>query len=179
MAAASDDFKEGMRKMEEAAEALKETLKQVEASQHESQTPRGGTSDPTNNETHDPALPPPQPATNLPYRGHFPPKHPTSTSSTTETTTFPKQIPNMAEENRPSSPTPSERERLDKDAKAKEQAEQSALPYKWTQTIADLEVTAEIPANFKGKDLDVKIGRNSLKAGIKGQEPIIDVSGIA
>lgn len=84
----------------------------------------------------------------------------------------------MAEENRPSSPTPSERERLDKDAKAKEQAEQSALPYKWTQTIADLEVTAEIPANFKGKDLDVKIGRDSLKAGIKGQEPIIDVSDI-
>lgn len=76
---------------------------------------------------------------------------------------------------RAASPTPSERERLDKDAKAKELEEQSKLPYKWTQTIADLEVTAQIPANFKGKDLDVKIAKNSLKAGIKGQEPIIEV----
>ena len=76
---------------------------------------------------------------------------------------------------RASSPTPSERERLDKDAKAKEQAEQSALPYKWTQTIADLEVTIEIPGNFKGKELDVKIAKNSVKAGIKGQDAIIEV----
>ncbi|KAL1587998.1 hypothetical protein WHR41_03193 [Cladosporium halotolerans] len=75
---------------------------------------------------------------------------------------------------RAASPTPSERERIDKDAKAKELEEQSKLPYKWTQTIADLEVTAQIPANFKGKDLDVKIAKNSLKAGIKGQEPIIE-----
>ena len=73
------------------------------------------------------------------------------------------------------SPTPSERERLDKAAKAKEQEEQSKLPYKWTQTIADLEVTIEIPGNFKGKDLDVKIAKNSVKAGIKGQDAIIEV----
>lgn len=79
----------------------------------------------------------------------------------------------MAE--RAASPTPSERERLDKDVKAREQEEQSKLPYKWTQTIADLEVTIPIPANFKGKDLDVKIAKNSVKAGIKGQEPTIEV----
>ena len=79
----------------------------------------------------------------------------------------------MAE--RAASPTPSERERLDKDAKAKEQEEQSRLPYKWTQTIADLEVTIEVPGNFKGKDLDVKIAKNSVKAGIKGQDAIIEV----
>lgn len=77
------------------------------------------------------------------------------------------------------SPTPSERERLDKAAKAKEQEEQSKLPYKWTQTIADLEVTIEIPGNFKGKDLDVKIAKNSVKAGIKGQDAIIEVRIIA
>lgn len=79
----------------------------------------------------------------------------------------------MAE--RAPSPTPSERERLDKDAKAKEQEEQSKLPYKWTQTIADLEVTFEVPGNYKGKDLDVKLAKNSLKAGVKGQEAIIEV----
>jgi hypothetical protein len=79
----------------------------------------------------------------------------------------------MAE--RPSSPTPSERSRLDAAAKTKELEEQSKLPYKWTQTIADLEVTIEVPGNFKGKDLDVKIKKDGVKAGIKGQDAVIEV----
>lgn len=81
---------------------------------------------------------------------------------------------NMADD-RPASPTPEEREKLDKEAKAKEIAEQAKLPYKWTQTIGDVDITAPIPANIKAKDLDVKITKSSIKAGIKGQEPIIDV----
>lgn len=78
-------------------------------------------------------------------------------------------------EDRPASPTPEERAAQDKQAKAREEEEQSKLPYKWTQTIADLDVTAAVPASFKGKDFDVKITKTSLKAGIKGQEPIIEV----
>lgn len=78
-------------------------------------------------------------------------------------------------EDRPSSPTPSERERQDKAAKAKEEEEQSKLPYKWTQQIGDLDLTAPIPGNIKGRDMDVKITKTTIKAGIKGQEPIIDV----
>ena len=81
----------------------------------------------------------------------------------------------MADIERPASPTPEERKKLDKEAKAKELAEQATLPYKWTQTIQDLDLTAPIPGNLKGKDLDVKITKTSLKAGIKGQEPIISV----
>ena len=77
---------------------------------------------------------------------------------------------------RDGSPTPSEREKLDAEAKAKEEAEQAALPYKWTQTVDDLDITIEVPANYKGKDLDVKIERRKLKAGVKGQAPIIEVS---
>jgi HSP20 family molecular chaperone IbpA len=76
---------------------------------------------------------------------------------------------------RPPSPTPEEREKLDKEAKKKEEEEQSKLPYKWTQQIGDLDLTAAIPGNIKGRDLDVKITKTSLKAGIKGQDPIIDV----
>ena len=76
---------------------------------------------------------------------------------------------------RPPSPTPEEREKLDKEAKKKEQEEQSKLPYKWTQQISDLDITAPIPSNIKGRDLDVKITKTSLKAGIKGQDAIIDV----
>ncbi|KAK5123307.1 hypothetical protein LTR85_002737 [Meristemomyces frigidus] len=75
---------------------------------------------------------------------------------------------------RPASPSPEERKKLDAEAKAKEQEEQSKLPYKWSQTIGDLDLTAPVPANLKGRDLDVKITKTSVKAGIKGQEPIID-----
>lgn len=81
----------------------------------------------------------------------------------------------MADTERASSPSPEERTKLDAEAKMKEQEEQSKLPYKWTQTIGDVDLTAPIPANIKGRDLDVKITKTSLKAGIKGQEPIIDV----
>lgn len=73
------------------------------------------------------------------------------------------------------SPTPSERERADAEAKAKEEAEQAALPYKWTQTTKDLDVTIPIDAQYKGRDLDVKIAKTHLKVAIKGQDPIIDV----
>lgn len=76
---------------------------------------------------------------------------------------------------RSDSPTPAEREKLDAAAKAKEQAEQSQLPYKWTQTIGELDITAPIPGNIKGRDLDVKITKTGIKAGIKGQDAIIEV----
>ena len=81
----------------------------------------------------------------------------------------------MGDDGRASSPTPSERQTLDNEAKQKEEEEQSKLPYEWTQQIGDLDITASIPGNIKGRDLDVKIGKTSLRAGIKGQDAIIDV----
>jgi CS domain len=73
------------------------------------------------------------------------------------------------------SPTPSERERTEKEAKAKEEAEQAALPYKWTQTIQDVDIVVPIDTKYRGKDLDVKIGKNTLRVAIKGGEVFIDV----
>ncbi|KAH7078932.1 HSP20-like chaperone [Paraphoma chrysanthemicola] len=72
------------------------------------------------------------------------------------------------------SPPPEERAKADAEAREKEKAEQAALPYKWDQTIKDVDITISIEAKYKGKDLEVKISRNALKAGIKGQEPFID-----
>lgn len=74
---------------------------------------------------------------------------------------------------RDTSPTPSEREKLDAEVRAKEREEQSALPYKWTQTIKDLDITVPIPANLKGRDLAVQIGKTTLSVAIKGHEPIL------
>ncbi len=75
----------------------------------------------------------------------------------------------------PESPPPEERERLDKEAKEKQEAEQAALPYKWTQTIKDVDIMIAIPANIKGRDLDVTLTKAKLKVAIKGQAPFIDV----
>ncbi|KAI0137650.1 CS-domain-containing protein [Hypoxylon sp. NC0597] len=59
-------------------------------------------------------------------------------------------------------------------ARAKEAEEQAALPYKWNQTIGDLDISLTVPGNLKARDLVVEIKRQKLKAGIKGQDPIID-----
>ncbi|KFY23871.1 hypothetical protein V491_02385 [Pseudogymnoascus sp. VKM F-3775] len=58
-------------------------------------------------------------------------------------------------------------------ARAREEEEQAALPYKWTQTIRDLSLNFTVPGNFKGRDLVVDIKKTKLSAGIKGQEPVI------
>ncbi|KZZ90157.1 nuclear movement protein nudC [Moelleriella libera RCEF 2490] len=58
-------------------------------------------------------------------------------------------------------------------SQAKETAEQAALPYKWQQTISELNVTFVVPGNIKSRDLVIDIKKQSLSAGIKGQDPII------
>jgi hypothetical protein len=60
-------------------------------------------------------------------------------------------------------------------ATAQEAQEQAALPYKWTQTISELNVTFDVPGNLKSRDLVITIKKQSLQAGIKGQDPIIQV----
>ncbi|KAK0673355.1 HSP20-like chaperone [Cercophora samala] len=56
---------------------------------------------------------------------------------------------------------------------AKEQAEQSSLPYTWTQTISDLTLTFPIPPHLKPRDLSITLTKTTLTAGIKGLPPII------
>lgn len=73
------------------------------------------------------------------------------------------------------SPPPEEQKKIDAEAKAKQDAEQATLPYKWTQTIKDVDITIEIPGNLKGRDLNVKFTKTRLFASIKGQDAFIDV----
>ncbi|WYZ44059.1 hypothetical protein EsH8_VII_000495 [Colletotrichum jinshuiense] len=58
-------------------------------------------------------------------------------------------------------------------ARAKEAEEQSALPYKWQQTIADVDISFSVPGNFKSRDLTIDLKKTKISAGVKGQEPII------
>lgn len=68
-------------------------------------------------------------------------------------------------------PSPAE----DAAKRAQELEEQAKLPYKWTQTIGELDVTFTVPGNMKSRDLVVEIKKLKLTAGIKGQDPIISV----
>ncbi|KAL8936654.1 MAG: hypothetical protein Q9211_004077 [Gyalolechia sp. 1 TL-2023] len=73
-----------------------------------------------------------------------------------------------------SSPTPSERERSDAEARAREKEEQAKLPYKWTQTIKDLDIVVPVAGNLRGKDIEVIMTKTKLKVAVKGQTPAID-----
>lgn len=78
-------------------------------------------------------------------------------------------------EQNPSPADLAERDREEKERKAREDAEQAQLPYKWTQTIRDVDVTAPIPSNIKGRDMEVTLTKSRIRVAIKGQEPIIEV----
>lgn len=63
----------------------------------------------------------------------------------------------------------------EKHRKAQEDAEQSQLPYKWTQTIRDVDVTIPVAANIRGKDLEVSLKNKEIRVAIKGQEAFVEV----
>lgn len=74
------------------------------------------------------------------------------------------------------SPSPSERARLDAADRTREEEEQAKLPYKWTQTLEEAEVSIPIPGNLKARDLIVELKKAHIKVQVKGQDAILDVS---
>ena len=81
----------------------------------------------------------------------------------------------MSTSDRPASPTPSERDRKDAEDRKREEEEQAKLPYQWTQTLTELDVTVPLAGSYKGRDLIVEMKKTRLKVQVKGQDPIIDV----
>lgn len=81
----------------------------------------------------------------------------------------------MSTSDRPASPTPSERELKDAEDRKREEEEQAKLPYKWTQTLTEADVTVPLAGNYKARDLIVEMKKTKLKVQVKGQDPIIDV----
>lgn len=63
----------------------------------------------------------------------------------------------------------------EKTRRATELAEQASLPYKWTQSIRDVDVTIPVAGHLRGKDLDVVLAKDRILVGVRGEEPIIDV----
>ncbi|KAG0289585.1 hypothetical protein BGZ98_003783 [Dissophora globulifera] len=69
--------------------------------------------------------------------------------------------------------TEAERTEYDAANRKREREEQATLPYKWRQTLIDLDISVEVPKGTRGKDLVIEIKKKSLKVGLKGQDPII------
>ncbi|KAI7854502.1 HSP20-like chaperone [Circinella umbellata] len=70
--------------------------------------------------------------------------------------------------------TPEEREVYDKAQKILEQEEQDKLPYKWRQTLQDVDVTIPVPKGTRGRDLQVELKKKHIKVALKGQPAIIE-----
>ncbi|KIM48252.1 hypothetical protein M413DRAFT_16234 [Hebeloma cylindrosporum] len=66
-----------------------------------------------------------------------------------------------------------EREACNKELRAREQQEQAALPYTWTQELGEVDVIVPVPQGTRGRDLNVVLEKKKLSLGIKGQEPIM------
>lgn len=62
----------------------------------------------------------------------------------------------------------------EKQRKEKEDAEQAQLPYKWSQTIREVDLSVPVPPTTRGTELDVVLTKTKLKVAIKGQEPIVE-----
>ncbi|KNE68299.1 hypothetical protein AMAG_12966 [Allomyces macrogynus ATCC 38327] len=71
--------------------------------------------------------------------------------------------------------TPAERDARDRADRAREAAEQAALPYQWRQTLTDVDITVPVPKGTRGRDLAVTIAKTKLRVALKGTaEPIMD-----
>lgn len=46
--------------------------------------------------------------------------------------------------------------------------------YSWTQNLAEVTIVIPVPSGTKGRQCDVSITRTSLKAGLKGSDPVLE-----
>ncbi|EPQ60616.1 CS-domain-containing protein [Gloeophyllum trabeum ATCC 11539] len=62
----------------------------------------------------------------------------------------------------------------DRAARAREAAEQAALPYTWKQELGDVDIVVPVPKGTRSRDLNVVIGKKKLSVGLKGKDAILD-----
>ncbi|CAG8537397.1 30132_t:CDS:2 [Racocetra persica] len=70
--------------------------------------------------------------------------------------------------------TPEEQKEHDRIAREKEEAEQAALPYRWKQTLQDVDVTVPVPKGTRARDVIVTIKKKHLTTGLKNNPPIVE-----
>jgi len=48
------------------------------------------------------------------------------------------------------------------------------MAYKWFQNASNVTVTFPVPPNVRKTDIDILLGSNSLRAGVKGSNPVCE-----
>ncbi|KAF7320373.1 CS domain-containing protein [Mycena kentingensis (nom. inval.)] len=69
--------------------------------------------------------------------------------------------------------SPEERKVKDDQERTREAAEQAALPYTWTQELAEVDVVVPVPKGTRSRDLAISIQKKKLSVGFKGQDAIL------
>ncbi|BEJ16586.1 hypothetical protein CspHIS471_0511910 [Cutaneotrichosporon sp. HIS471] len=67
-----------------------------------------------------------------------------------------------------------ERTAYDAKERAREQTEQDALPYKWSQDLNTVSVSVPLPNGTRGRDLQVIMERRKLKVDVKGGATLLE-----
>ncbi|ESK97915.1 nuclear movement protein [Moniliophthora roreri MCA 2997] len=70
--------------------------------------------------------------------------------------------------------SPEERQAKDAEDRAREAAQQAALPYKWTQVLGEVDITVPVSKGTRARDLIVTIQKKKLSVGLKGQDKILE-----
>lgn len=64
--------------------------------------------------------------------------------------------------------SPEEQRAHDQAAAQREKEEQSALPYRWTQSLDHVEVNIPVPSGTRSKQVQVDLRRAGLKVAVQG-----------
>ncbi|EGN94965.1 hypothetical protein SERLA73DRAFT_187242 [Serpula lacrymans var. lacrymans S7.3] len=67
-----------------------------------------------------------------------------------------------------------EREVKDAEDKAREDAEQAALPYRWRQELGEVDIIVPMPKGTRARDLVIVMQKSKLSVGLKGKDKILD-----
>jgi len=70
--------------------------------------------------------------------------------------------------------TQEERETRDKQARARELAEQAALPYTWSQELGEVDIIIPVSKGTRAKDVKFILQKKKLSVGLIGQDRILD-----
>jgi len=70
--------------------------------------------------------------------------------------------------------SPDQQKQHDAAERAREAAEQAALPYTWKQQLDIVEISVPVPQGTKGRDLTIELKKRKIKVALKGKQAILE-----
>ncbi|CDR98798.1 probable nudC protein [Sporisorium scitamineum] len=70
--------------------------------------------------------------------------------------------------------SPEQQKQRDQAERAREAAEQAALPYTWKQQLDIVEISVPVPQGTKARDLTIELKKRKIKVALKGKDAILE-----